>query len=68
MGFVRQQEERLAIRYLRWQYQKLGKPVPDEAELAQLAIKIVDEAHRIGRERGQNVMSILKDLIAGLKK
>jgi hypothetical protein len=68
MGFVRQQEERLAIRYVRWQYQKLGKPVPDESELVQLARKIVDEAHRIGRERGQNVMSILKDLIAGLKR
>jgi hypothetical protein len=29
MGFFRQQEERLAIRFLTWQYQKWGKPLPE---------------------------------------
>jgi hypothetical protein len=33
-----------------------------------LAEKIVDQAHRIARERGQNVISIMKELIADLKK
>ena len=68
MGFFRQQEERLAIRFLSWQYQKLDKPTPDEAELKHQATAIVDEAHRIARERGQNVVSIMKELISDLKK
>ena len=68
MGFLRQQEERLAIRFINWQYQKWGKPAPADAELKVLAAKIVDEAHRIARQRGQNVASIMKDLIADLKK
>ena len=68
MGFLRQQEERLAIRFINWQYQKWGKPLPEDAELKLLASQIVDEAHRIARQRGQNVISIIKELIADLKK
>ena len=68
MGFIRQQEERLAVRFLSWQYEQLKKPIPNEAELADQAAKIVDEAHRIARERGSNVVSIIKELIEDLKK
>ena len=68
MGFIRQQEEKLAARFLSWQYEKLKKPIPGEAELARQAAKIVDEAHRIGRERGRNVVSIIKELIDDIKK
>lgn len=68
MSFFRQQEKKLAMRFLSWQYQKLDVPVPDDAELARQAAKIVEEAHQIARERGRNVVSIMKDLIADLKK
>jgi len=68
MGFIRQQEEKLAVRFLSWQYEKLKKPIPNEGELASLAAKIVEEAHRIARERGRNVVSIIKDLINDIKK
>ena len=68
MGFIRQQEERLAIRFMTWRYQKLNKPVPDEAELRIQASKIVAEAHRIARERGRNVVAIIKDLVNDIKK
>ena len=68
MGFFRQQEARLAIRFLSWQYQKLDKPIPDETELKEQAAKIVAEAHRIARERGRNVIAIIKDLINDIKK
>ena len=68
MGFIRQQEEKLAVRFLSWQYEKLKKPIPDEADLANQAARIVEEAHRIARERGRNVVSIIKDLIAEIKK
>jgi len=68
MGFIRQQEEKLAVRFLSWQYEKLKKPIPAEAELAKQAAQIVAEAHDIARKRGRNVMSIIKDLIAEIKK
>jgi len=68
MGFIRQQEEKLAMRFLSWQYEKLKKPIPTEAELEQQAAQIVAEAHDIARKRGRNVMSIIKDLIAEIKK
>jgi hypothetical protein len=68
MGFFRQQEEKIAMRFLSWQYQKLDLPAPDNAELARQAARIVEEAHQIARERGSNVISIMKDLIADLKK
>lgn len=68
MGFFRQQEERLAIRFLTWQYQKMDKPIPDEAELKAQAAKIVADAHRIARERGRNVIAIIKDLVNDIKK
>ncbi len=67
MGFIRQQEKKLAVRFLSWQYEKLKKPIPDETELANQAAKIVEEAHDIARKRGRNVMSIIKDLIADIK-
>jgi hypothetical protein len=68
MGFIRQQEEKIAMRFLNWQYQKLDQPVPDDTELARQATRIVEEAHQIARERGSNVLSIMKDLIADIKK
>jgi hypothetical protein len=67
VGFIRQQEERLAIRLLIWQYQRMNISVPAIEELEHQAAKLVEEAHRIARERGRNVMSILKEMIADIK-
>ena len=67
MGFIRQQEIRLATRLLIWQYQRMNIPVPEMEELAQQAASFVEDAHRIARERGRNVMSILKEMIGDLK-
>jgi len=68
MGFFRQQEERMAVHYLTWQYQKRNLPVPMLAELELHAKKIVDEAHRISAERGRNVMGIIKESVTNLNK
>jgi hypothetical protein len=68
MGFFRQQEERLAMRFLTWRHQKLNIPLPAEAELKLQAAQIVAEAHRIARERGRNVIAIIKDLVENIKK
>ena len=64
MGFIRRQEERLAMRLLAWQYQKKNLPVPVIEELHRQAGKLVDDAHRIARERGRNVMAILKEMVS----
>jgi hypothetical protein len=68
MGFFRQQEERLTMRFLSWRYQKLDMPIPDDAELKRQAARIVEEAHRIARERGRNVMAIIKDMVEDIRK
>ena len=68
MGFFRQQEERLTMRFLTWRHQKLNIPVPAEGELKLQAARIVTEAHRIARERGRNVITIIKDLVEDIKK
>jgi hypothetical protein len=68
MGFIKQQERKLAMRLLMWQYQKRDVPLPVMSELRSQADKIVDEAHRIARERGRNVVSILKELVKDIRK
>ena len=68
MGFIRRQEERLAVRYLAWRYQRANIPVPPTQQLERQAEQIVSEAHRIARQRGRNVAAIVKELIDDIKK
>ncbi|MDX2512400.1 MAG: hypothetical protein QNK25_10160 [Desulfobacterales bacterium] len=68
MGFIRQQEQKLAMRLLAWHYEKNGMVMPPISELGQQAERLVDDAHRIARERGRNVMSIIKELIGDIRK
>ena len=68
MGFIRQQEERLAVRLLIWRFQRINVPVPAMEELEKQAVRFVEDAHRIARERGRNVMSILKEMINDIKE
>ena len=68
MGFIRQQEEKMAVRLLTWRYQKMNINVPPMPELERQAAKLVGDAHDIARERGRNVISIMKDLVDDLKR
>jgi len=68
VSFIRQQEKRLAVRLLIWQYQRMNITVPATEDLQQQAARLVEDAHRIARERGRNVISILKEMIGDLKK
>jgi hypothetical protein len=63
MGFFRSQEEKLALRILRWQHEKQQMTLPAEPELRQHAARIVDDAHRIAKERGGNLLDIMKELV-----
>jgi len=68
VGFIRQQEEKLAVRLLTWRYQKMNLGVPATTELQHQASKLVEDAHKIARERGRNVISIMKDLVEDFKR
>lgn len=68
MGFIRNQEVKFAAKLIAWKYQKMNYAVPSEKELLNQAAGVVDEAHRIARERGSNVAGIVKELISDLKK
>ena len=68
MGFIRQQQERMALRFIVWQYQRMNLPVPPLSALEKQAVKIVDDAHAIARERGRNVLAIMKELVEDIKK
>lgn len=68
MGILRRQEKRLAIRLLSWQYKRENLSLPTIEELERQADKLVDDAHRIARERGRNVISIIKEMISDVKK
>ncbi len=68
MGFFRQQQEKMAIKYLIWQYQRINIPIPPISQLQRQAIKIVDDAHKIAKERGKNVLGIMKELAEDIKK
>jgi len=58
----------MAVRLLTWRYQKMNITVPLMPELERQASKLVDDAHTIARERGRNVISIMKDLVDDLKR
>ena len=68
MSFIRRQEEKIALRILQWRYQNLGIPLPPASDLNDQASKIVEDAHRIAKERGRNVIAIIKDLANDLKE
>jgi hypothetical protein len=68
MGFFKKQEEKLAVRLLAWKYQRMNEQIPPIDLLETQAAKLVEDAHRIARERSKNVMEILKDLVEDIKK
>lgn len=67
IGFIKQQERKLALRLLTWHYQKNKIVMPHAGQLREQANRVVDDAHRIARERGSNVLAIIKDLIADIR-
>ena len=68
MGFLKNQEKKLALRYMTWQYQKRNLPLPPQWQLEKHAAQIVEDAHRIAAKRGRNVLSIIKELVEDFRK
>jgi len=68
MSFFRRQEVRFARRLLAYRYEQMGRAAPPEAEMRAQAEKVVEEAHRIARERGRNVAAIIGELLEDLKR
>lgn len=68
MGFIRRQEEKMAVRLIQWyQQQQADAPLSSE-ELAQKASVLVTEAHRVARHRGKNLLTIMKEMVADVLK
>lgn len=68
MGFLRNQQVNVALRLLAWRYQRNGQPLPERALLERHARQLVDDAQRIARERGGNVLAILKQMVAEVRR
>lgn len=68
MGFIRRQEEKLAVRLIRWHQEQNNLPALAPEELAQKSAALVDEAHRVARRRGKNLVAIMKDMVADVLK
>lgn len=68
MGFIKNQQVNLAMRLLAWHYQRQGQPLPPASQLAELADRLVGDAHRIARQRGGNVLAILKEMAADARR
>ncbi len=68
MGFMKNQQVKLAVRLLAWQYTRQSVSCPDPHVLNRQARQIVDDAHRIARERGGNVMAILKEMVMDVRR
>ena len=58
----------VARRLLESRYDRQGVPRPADAELTRQAAEVVDEARRIARRRGRNVLGILKEMVLNLKR
>ncbi|BBO87766.1 hypothetical protein [Desulfosarcina ovata] len=68
MGFLKNQQIKMAMRLLAWQYTKADSPPPDNTQLERQARHLVDEAHRIARQRGGNVLAILKEMVTDARR
>jgi hypothetical protein len=61
LSHLRQSELKLARSILRWKFQKEGRPPPKNGELDAAASRLLDEARKIARQRGKNLLDILKE-------
>ncbi len=68
MGFLKKQQVKAAIRLLAWQYERNGQALPEGPLLEQHARQLVDDAHRIARDRGGNVLAILKEMVVEMRR
>jgi hypothetical protein len=68
MGFFRRQEEQMVARLLRGRFAAQGLSEPADEALRRKAAEIVDEAHRILRRRGGNLVDIVKELVGNWVK
>jgi|GEM_PF-675999 len=53
-------EKGLARSVLKWKLQKEGKPMPSEEQLDLASARTVEEANRIFKERGKNILDEAK--------
>jgi hypothetical protein len=65
---VRSAEKKLTKGVIKWKLRRLGLPTPDEGTLERGSERIVDEAHRIVKDRGKGILDELKQAKAEFLK
>ena len=68
VGFLKNQQVKAAMRLLAWQHERNGQPLPEMTVLERHARQLVEDAHRIARDRGGNVLSILKEMVQEMRR
>lgn len=57
---VRSAEKKLTKGVIKWKLRRLGLPTPNEETLEKGSERIVDEAHRVVKDRGKGILEELK--------
>lgn len=68
LGFVRKQEVAFAKKLLIWKYEKAGLALPEDEIISAHAEKVVEDAHRIAKQSGRNLLEIIKNTAKDFKK
>jgi hypothetical protein len=68
VGFLKDQQVKMAIRLLAWKVERNGQPLPEKALLERHARQLVEDAHRIAKARGGNVLGILKEMVETMRR
>ena len=57
---IRSAEKELTKGLIKWRFKRAGQVPPDEETLDRGSEKVVDEAHRVIKERGKNIFDEFK--------
>ena len=57
---LRSAEKKLTKGLIKWKLKRVGLPTPDEEALDKGSERIVDEAHKMMKRRGQTILEELK--------
>ena len=58
----------MAARLIQWHQQQQAGTILSPEELTQKASLLVDEAHRVARHRGKNLLTIMKEMVGDVLK
>ncbi len=67
-GFIRKQEVAFARKLLVLKYENSGMALPGEEVISAYAEQVVDQAHRIVKKSGSNILDVVKNTVRNFSK